>query len=294
MFRWECDPSGEIAWVEGAPRGALVGRSIARRQAGEGVDEQVERAFAMRAPFRDAGLQLAGDAAIAGSWKISGIPAFSGGRFEGYRGVAAREATRPSRAMPLGPVANDPDSMRELVHELKTPLNAIIGFAEIIDAQLLGEASDAYRKRAQEIVAQARLLLTAIEDLDFTARHASAGSTAPRTVHLGTLIEQAIGQLRATATMRGVAIDASRSTGDLTAATAPQLAERLVMRMCNAVIGEGREGERLRLSDEDLFRVSGSPSEGGYWLLLARNLARMVGADLVTSARDIALTFPRA
>ena len=30
LFRWECGPGGEIAWVDGAPRGALIGRSIAR------------------------------------------------------------------------------------------------------------------------------------------------------------------------------------------------------------------------------------------------------------------------
>ena len=29
LFRWECNPSGEIDWVEGAPRGPLVGRTIA-------------------------------------------------------------------------------------------------------------------------------------------------------------------------------------------------------------------------------------------------------------------------
>ena len=56
LFRWECGPGGEIAWVEGAPRGPLIGRSIARAQDddGERVDEEVARAFAMRAPFRDA------------------------------------------------------------------------------------------------------------------------------------------------------------------------------------------------------------------------------------------------
>ena len=30
LFRWECGPSGEIAWVEGAPRGPLIGRSLAQ------------------------------------------------------------------------------------------------------------------------------------------------------------------------------------------------------------------------------------------------------------------------
>src|SRR5687767_3304495 len=42
LFRWECIPSGEIVWVEGAPRGPLIGRSIARAEEGEGVEQEVE------------------------------------------------------------------------------------------------------------------------------------------------------------------------------------------------------------------------------------------------------------
>src|SRR6185503_1743563 len=67
LFRWECGPSGEIAWIEGAPRGALIGRSLARSQddSGGGVDEDIVRAFAMRAPFRDAMLSVPGDGQVS-------------------------------------------------------------------------------------------------------------------------------------------------------------------------------------------------------------------------------------
>ena len=72
----------------------MIGRSIARAEEGEGVDEEVVRAFAMRAPFRDAQLSLPGEGTLAGAWKISGVPAFepADGRFAGYRGIALREA----------------------------------------------------------------------------------------------------------------------------------------------------------------------------------------------------------
>ena len=95
LFRWECGAGGEIAWVDGAPRGALIGRSIARARNGDSdhVDPEVVRAFTVRAPFRDAALTVAGDGLVAGEWKISGVPAFdpADGRFRGYRGVALRE-----------------------------------------------------------------------------------------------------------------------------------------------------------------------------------------------------------
>ena len=199
LFRWECGPGGEIAWVEGAPRGPLIGRSIARQQENDGdrVDADVVRAFAMRAPFRDALLRVAGAGPVAGEWKISGIPAFepSDGRFAGYRGVALRDtpvaaaAAAPREAIPE--VLSDPDSLRELVHEIKTPLNAIMGFAEIIEGQYLGPADRGYRERAAEIGRQARLLLTAIDDLDFAAKvHSAKGSTRER-VDLGALVDRA-------------------------------------------------------------------------------------------------------
>ncbi|HEY7006831.1 MAG TPA: hypothetical protein VH392_10180, partial [Sphingomicrobium sp.] len=95
LFRWECGPGGEIAWVEGVPRGPLIGRSISRAQNGDDdrVDAEVVRAFMVRAPFRDAGLTVAGDGIVSGQWKISGVPAFdpADGRFRGYRGIALRE-----------------------------------------------------------------------------------------------------------------------------------------------------------------------------------------------------------
>ncbi len=216
MFRWECGPSGEIGWVEGAPRGALVGRSIARVQDSESdrVDQEVIRAFAVRAPFRDGMLSVGNGGLVSGEWRISGVPAFdpADGRFAGYRGIALREVAMPSpmpssEAMP--DVLADPDSLRELVHEIKTPLNAIIGFAEIIEGQYLGPADRGYRDRAAEIVRHARQLLTAIDDLDFAAKVHSASAAQRERVDLGVLVEREAVELRLLAAKRGVEVKSS-------------------------------------------------------------------------------------
>lgn len=324
LFRWECGPSGEIGWVEGAARGPLIGRSIARGEESSGnrVDPEVVRAFANRAPFRDAVLTVAGDGPVAGEWRISGLPAFepSDGRFAGYRGIALRETQSAAAAEPASSpppdVLSDPDSLRELVHEIKTPLNAIIGFAEIIDGQYLGPADHRYRERAAEIVAQAHLLLTAIDDLDFAAKtHSAAGGEAPRT-NLCQLVEHMAPGLREAAALKGVEIDASRSAGTIPATIEPELADRLIFRMVNAMIERAGEGERLRLSvdsgrshcqvslsrpaalqgqsDEDLLGSRRDLAGGEFSLRLVRGLARIAGADLVTTPTAVSLVFKRA
>ena len=320
LFRWECGPGGEIAWVDGAPRGALIGRSIARPQNGDEdrVDQEVVRAFMLRAPFRDAALNVAGDGLVSGEWKISGVPAFdpADGRFRGYRGVALREQSAAPSAEPAEDLLSDPDSLRELVHEIKTPLNAIIGFAEIIEGQYLGPADRRYRERAQEIVRQARLLVTAIDDLDFAAKIHSSSPAEARRVDLGALTDRMAPTLRELASGRGVQLELARRTRELTAAVEPQLADRLIYRLCSAAIAEAEAGERVRLSvdetgkncrvsvtrpaklaatsDEQLFGSGGTAVEQGFSLRLVRGLARIAGSDLVSSRNSFALLFPRA
>src|SRR3990170_7759847 len=248
LFRWECGPSGEIAWVEGAPRGALIGRSIALagNGEGEGVDRTVERAFALRSPFRDAGLSLAGEGILSGRWRISGVPAFgpADGRFAGYRGVARREEAMPP---PAGAPATTPspdattaspnhDSLRELVHEIKTPLNAIIGFAEIIDGQYLGPAHRSYRERAAEIVGQARTLLGAIDDLDFAAKLQSSRSSPGAGTDFAEILPRLTEEFAAYAAARGSEISTRLEGKFQRCALEPELAERLLRRFVESVI----------------------------------------------------------
>ena len=319
LFRWECGPGGDIAWVEGAPRGALIGRSIARVPDNEGnhLDEDVVRAFAMRAPFRDGTLVLAGDGAVSGEWKITGVPAFepTDGRFAGYRGIALRDAPAAAPRDTLE-ILSDPDSLRELVHEIKTPLNAIIGFAEIIDGQYLGPADRRYRERAAEIVAQARILLGAIDDLDFAAKVHSAQRGEGRRVDLGEQLDRTADSLRAMAAERKVELEIARAQRIPAAAVEPELADRLIFRLCSAVIGAAEAGEKLRLSvdqsgencrfsisrpaalraltDAQLFDARSDAAEDSFSLRLVRGLARIAGGNLATSRAGFTLVFPRA
>lgn len=251
LFRWECSPSGEIEWVEGAPRGPLVGRTIAAADPEEGVDDCVERAFGLRAPFRDCVLEIGDEGPLSGHWMISGVPAFSpaDGRFIGYRGVARREDGDGELAQadgaPPAQAAPDHDSLREMIHEIKTPLNAIIGFAEIIDGQYFGPAHSRYRERAAEIVANARSLLEAAEDLDFAARLQSARARPGEGTDLASFLPAFADMLQARAGRQGVALrlDIGVARGRL--ALDPELTERLLRRFTDAVLSATAAGESL-------------------------------------------------
>jgi signal transduction histidine kinase len=275
----------------------------------------------VRAPFRDAALRVGGAGPVAGEWKISGVPAFepADGRFAGYRGVALRDAP-PAPAAPvreaLADMLSDPDSVRELVHEIKTPLNAIMGFAEIIEGQYLGPADRGYRERAAEIRRQARLLLTAIDDLDFAAKvHSAKGSVRER-VDLGALVERAGGELRDIAAKRGIQAAVAAPRGEVPAAVEAELADRLLFRLFSALADQAERGERLEvaaesaaggarisisrpaalkgIADAELFGGAGDAGvEGGFSVRLARGLARIAGGDLVANRDTFALLFPR-
>ena len=95
-------------------------------------------------------------------------------------------------------------------HELKTPLNAVLGFSEIIRDETLGEgARAAYRDYAADIHASGRRLLSVINDvLDVTRLEGGLLALDSRSVGAGDVAELAIGFARgATGDGREVAVE---------------------------------------------------------------------------------------
>lgn len=255
-FRWETGPDGIILWVEGAPRGPLIGQSIATiaGTGAFGVDGQAAGAFEKKAPFRDARFRVVGSGDVAGDWRISGVPCFDPerGSFIGYRGSARRprvdEVARADLAEPTGLFGTGvpADALRQLIHELRTPLNAIAGFAEMIDGQYMGPAAAGYRTRAKEIMEQAARLLSAVDDLDTAARIEThrlvLGEGATDTAELLQRLDLAYAPVAA---QRGAAL-AARIAPDLPpgrveAATG----ERMIARLLAATIGLAGPGETI-------------------------------------------------
>jgi signal transduction histidine kinase len=258
-FHWEAGADGTIFWVEGAPRGPIVGQTIASiAERGQyGVDGQAAGAFEKRAPFRDARFNVAGSGAASGDWRISAVPFFDPrqGHFLGYRGTARRprvdEVARSEGAAAAAPAglfgtSIPAESLRQLIHELRTPLNAIVGFAEMIDGQYMGPAASAYRSRAADIMEQAQSLLSAVDDLDTAARietrRLELDESSVDAVALLCRLHDAYERV---AQQRGsrIAIEIAR---DLPPARVEQgAAERMFARILAATIGLAGEGETI-------------------------------------------------
>jgi signal transduction histidine kinase len=324
LFRWECDASGQIGWVEGAPRGALIGRSLPSE---EGAPRALVRAFTDRLPFDDTPVKLP-TPALEGEWRLSGIPAFSptDGRFLGYRGIARREGVEEEARQTAGAslAVADTDALRETIHEIKTPLNAIIGFAEIIDGQYLGPAHRNYRHRAAEIVAQARMLLVAIEDLDFAARQQLQPAEKGVSTSLAEILQPLAEEWGNRALARDVRLRIATSLGSLSCALEPELARRLLNRLLGAAVDAAPDGQQVEvdgkeskkamtisvtrpastrhLSDSQImdpaFQVEGaegaSPLGLGFALRLVRGLAQLASGSFRLTPAEFQLVLPVA
>jgi signal transduction histidine kinase len=253
-FRFETGTDGVIAWLSGVAREALIGETIAVPGEGaHGVDGHAAGAFRRRAPFRDARLSVAGEGSTAGEWRISAVPFFDAldGRFMGYRGTGRRPRADEQAAL-LGSglfgSGMAADSLRQLVHELRTPINAISGFGEMIEQQMLGPIPASYRAHASEIVSQAQRLLGAIDDLDIAARiETQRLHLAHEPVDVAIVLAAAAADHAPLAVERGaeialeIAPDAPPAAGDAGAIA------RMCARLVAATVGLAAHGETIAL-----------------------------------------------
>ena len=172
-IRFETDEYGTISWIEGAPAGAVVGVDIAEPafDEGPGPDAYGAAAFRQKMPLENARMRLCGAPAIAGDWRINAAPFFepASGRFNGYRGILRRPNLAEVAHIPESGT-NDAENIQQLLHELRTPLGAIIGFSEIIEQQLFGPVTEEYRVIAGNILHDAERLLSGFDDLSTAAK----------------------------------------------------------------------------------------------------------------------------
>jgi signal transduction histidine kinase len=312
-FAFTADTEGRIDWADSGVAPMVVGAVIPA--ATQGARRQFQ-------PLRRVAVEWEGAPAIAGDWVIDAAPRFSdaGGRFLGYAGRYRRPA--PPTATPSAAVGNA-NRMRQLLHELKTPVNAIQGFAEVIQQQLFGPTPHDYRALAATIAGDAARMLAGFDELDRLAKLESGalsldeGSSDFARV-VGGLATQLGEVLRSRNASFVLAGDAAPCRVNLSGHEAEALGWRLLATMTGAA-GAGEElvlrldceMGSVRLSctlpaslaaQEDIFAsvsragggaVSAGMFGAGFALRLARAEARAAGGDLVRNAGAIVLSLPR-
>ncbi len=179
-WQWEADRSGRFlqAQAPGAERTdlfpSLRGTRLLTLFGQSPSAKVVMRALERRSAFRDAEFVHA-DGVLAGRWLLSGVAVFDPrtGLFLGHRGIARRlEVAEPEPAAAQPGVTGflPAEALTTLAHETRTPLNAIMGFAQLIDAQTWGAVPAPYAPQASAILHESQKLLQALDDVTDTHR----------------------------------------------------------------------------------------------------------------------------
>lgn len=320
-FDFATDTQGMVSWADPAMAPLAVGLQLAGARPGAvaSLDPAGAAAMARRLPLRGAHASLLGPAEIAGEWRIDAAPVFgpTNGQFAGYQG-RLRRPLPPRTRVPSG----EGDRMRELLHELRTPVGAIQGFAELIQQQLFGPAPNEYRALAAGIAVDAARLLAGFDEIDRLARLETGvlrldGGSCDLRDAIGQTLRRLEGVLRPRSARIDLAVHGSPFTAALEEPEALQLAWRLLATLAGAMapgeiidISLTSDGTRITLEADlptsmlagaDLFAAT-APAQPraitagmfgtGFTLRLARAEAVSVGGELERRGDSLCLVLP--
>ncbi len=309
-FDFACDGEGRIVWSDPGVAPMVVGRNLVTES--DGAPHPVADAIRRIQPIRAARLELDGAPAIAGTWQVDAAPWFDpvGGRLLGWRGRFRR-----APALSAAPVVADnaeADRMRQLLHELRTPINAIQGYAEAMQQGLFGPILHEYRALSAAIAGDAARILAGFAELERLARlDSGALELEPGEADLAGIVRRTAAHLDSHTAARGTQFACEIDSGPLLVPLAAVEAERIVWRLLATVASAAGPGETLRLrlrrrrdharlslrlpaslaakSDAELFRAgTGGPSSGlsagsfgvGFALRLVAAEAKAAGGGL--------------
>ena len=313
-FLFGADAQGRIDWAEDRIAPMLVGMDL--KSLGSPA---VADAIARRQPLSDLRLALRGARRIEGDWIVDATPRFTRpeGRFFGYAGRFRRAVAEVSDQR-----GAEADRLRQLLHELRTPVNAMQGYAEIIQQQMIGPVPHEYRSIAATIAGDSAHILAGFDELDRLAKlEAGALDLEAGQCDFAAIARRQVMQLQTVLSPRVARFDAHLGDGRAPLALDSSEAEMLAWRLLATLAGATGAGEAIRLDldtegdqiefaatlpatlnqAEDIFAVENRPSTGalsagifgaGFSLRLARAEARVAGGDLIRDGERLVLSLP--
>ena len=250
-FATDCD--GCIVWSDPGMAPMAVGlRLTSRETAGKSAARRaIFASLRRRQPIRAMAFEVAGAPAIAGRWLIDAAPSFDphSGSYTGYAGRMRRPQVA-ELAVPAQAADSEADRMRQLLHELRTPVNAIQGFAEVIQQQMFGPAPHEYRSLAAGIAGDAALILAGFEELDRLARLDSGGIELAATgCDLAAITHATVAQLQAFTAPRSSGFEVNPGDGAaIEVALGHADTERLIWRLLATLAASAAPGEVLSVN----------------------------------------------
>ena len=331
-FSFTTDDGGVITFADLPQSSALIGIAIHEPAFDDiaGPDAYAAAAFQQRMPIDNARMRLLSPASIAGDWRIEAEPMFDveSGRFKGYFGQMRRPNCAENAVLPETDTSIHADQLQQILHELRTPLGAIIGFAEIIEQQLFGPVSHDYRELALSILEDARRLLDSFDDMAIAARLENGTMLAKSGQTDGIwLFDRIQGRLQTLTDVRGVVLNLQKAEPLRPFALDAAAVERIFTRLLSAIVlgTEANEIVETRLrtivgprpvnvyrielpsrllgaGEDELLNVGQAGGDDahhdgpllglGFSLRLVRSLARNAGGDLRFDKDAMLLSLP--
>ena len=318
-FSFGTGSEGRIDWAEPEIAPMVIGIDLAQHRETDRGGEDFAAAFANRQPVRGVAVSLRGAEAIEGDWIVDAAPRFTRGegRFFGYVGRFRRAVAPVDDRAQRGA-----DRLRQLLHELRTPVNAMQGYAEVIQQQVFGPTPHEYRALAASIAGDSARILAGFDELDRLARlETGALDLDAGESDFVAIVRGQIAQLQTVLGPRVARFEARIADRAASLALAQHEAEMLGWRILATLAGATGAGETVPLSlsladeqvalriqlpaqlagAEDVFasdiRSAGSTlSSGifgaGFSLRLARAEARAAGGELSREDNMLVLSLP--
>jgi len=193
-------------------------------------------------------LHLQEGIAFSGAWRLDALPRFGtpDGRFLGYAGRLRRAPVSEQGSASHDSAA---DTMRQVLHELRTPANAIQIAAEIIQQQLYGHVPHEYRALAAAIAGDTAQILAGFEELDRLVK-LEAGVLVPAAgeCDFSALVWETVERLRAWTRPRGGGFSMQADAPPLRAAIDRDDVLLLVWRLLAALASATAPGDVLDLN----------------------------------------------
>lgn len=256
---FETDEDGRIIWADGPHAPSLVGLHLAAhalsgsRAEGGPAHSALATAIRHRLPLRAAHIGISGAPGVSGEWQVDAIGCFDGrgGRFTGYCGRLRRAAAPAVHRAGTPRHLAEADRMRQVLHELRTPANAIQVAAEIIQQQLYGPAPHEYRALAAAIAGDCAHILAGFEELDRLVKlESGALQVETGDCDIAPILVQTVARLRTWTDPRGAGflLPADVEATPLPVQVDRIEAERLVWRLLAALAGSTAPNEVLEVN----------------------------------------------